>query len=89
MKLGYNKNLRLYLRTQYNSNTGRTPRKGTKKNPRGCTEVGTFTSITLRKENVNKPGHAKENLVPSVRRKSSHRYYPKYKKRDTRLPLEP
>ena len=49
----------------------------------------TFTSITLTKENVNKPGHAKENLVPSVRRKSSHEYYPKYKKRDTRLPLEP
>ena len=30
-----------------------------KKDPRGYTEVGTFTTITHRKENINKPGHAK------------------------------
>ena len=47
MERGYNKNLRLYLRTQYNPN------------PRGYTKVGTSTTITHRKENINKPGHGK------------------------------
>ena len=59
MKLGYNKNLRLYLRTQYNPNTGRKLGKYKEKNPTGYMEVGTFTTITHRKENINKPGHAK------------------------------
>ena len=59
MELGYNKNLRLYLRTQCNPNTGRKLGKGKKKNPRGYTEVGTFTTIINRKENINKPGHTK------------------------------
>ena len=59
MKLGYNKNLMLYLRTQYNSNTRRKLGKGKEKNTRGYTEVRIFTTITDRKENINKPGHAK------------------------------
>ena len=59
MERGYNKNLRLYLRTQYNPNTGRKLGKGKKENPRGYTKVGTSTTITHRKENINKPGHAK------------------------------
>ena len=59
MELGYNKNFRLYLRTQYNPNTGRKLGKGKKKNPRGYAEVGTFTTITHMKENNNKSGHSK------------------------------
>ena len=59
MEHGYSKNLRLYLRTEYNPNTGRKMRKGKKKNPGGYTEVGTFTTISHRKENIDKPGHAK------------------------------
>ena len=50
MELGYNKNLRLYLRTQYNPNTGIKLGKGKKKNLRAYTEVGTFTTITLGKK---------------------------------------
>ena len=59
MELGYNKNLRLYLRTQCNPNTGRKLGKSKKKNLRGYTEVGTFTTITNRKENINKARHDK------------------------------
>ena len=33
--------------------------KGKKKNPRGFTEMGKFTTITYRKENFNKSRHAK------------------------------
>ena len=50
MELGYNKNLRLYLRTQYNPNTGIKLGKGKKKSLRAYTEVGTFTTITLGKK---------------------------------------
>ena len=71
MELGYNKNLRLYLRTQYNPNTGKELRKGQKKNLRGYTEVGTFTTITHKKENIIKTNHAKQNLVLSARGKTT------------------
>ena len=59
MKLGYNKNFRFYLRTQYNPNTERKLGKGKKKNPRGYTQVGRFTTLTHRNKNINKPGHDK------------------------------
>ena len=59
MEHGYSKNLRLYLGTEYNPNTGRKLGKDNKKNQRGYTEVGTFTTISHRKENIDKPGHAK------------------------------
>ena len=59
MELGCNKNLRLYLLTQYSPNTGRKLGKGKKKTPRRHTKVGTFTTITHRTKNINKPGHAK------------------------------
>ena len=70
------------------SKHGRKLGKSEKKDLRGYTEVGTFTTITNRKVNINKPDHAKQNLVPSVRGKTTHGYCPKYKKRHTRLPLE-
>ena len=59
MKPGYNKDFRLYLRTQYNPKTGRKLGKGKKKNPGGFTQVGTFTTLTHTNKNINKPGHAK------------------------------
>ena len=59
MEFGCNKNLRLYLRTQYNPNTGTKLVKGKKKNPREYTKVGIFTTITHRKENINKQRRAK------------------------------
>ena len=58
MEFGYNKNLRLYLRTQCNPNTGRKLGKCKKKYLREYTEVEIFTTITHRKENIDKPGHA-------------------------------
>ena len=59
-----------------------------KKNPRGYTELGTFTTLTHRKENINKSGQAMEYLVPIVSGKPTNGYYPKHKKTHTRLPLE-
>ena len=55
MELGYNKNLTLYLRKQYHPNTGTKLGKSKKRMQK---EVGTFTAISHRKENINKPGHA-------------------------------
>ena len=74
--------------TQYNLNTERKLGKDQKKNPRRYAEVGTFTTITHRKGNINKPGQAKKNLVPSVRGKTTRKHYPKHKKRHARLPLK-
>ena len=59
MKVRYNKNLKLYLRTQYQLNSGTKLGKSKKKNPKGCTEGGKFTTTTQRKENINKQGYAK------------------------------
>ena len=59
MKFGYNYNLKLYLRIQYQLNTGTKLGKSKKKNPKGYTKVGKFTTTTQRKENINKPDHAK------------------------------
>ena len=47
MELGYNKYT--ILRTLYNPKTGTKLEKGKKKNPRGYTKEGTFTTITDRK----------------------------------------
>ena len=47
------------IRLGSNKNTGTKLGKDKKKNPRRSTEVGTFTTITHRKENMNKPGLAK------------------------------
>ena len=46
----------------YGHNTnkyGNKTEKKQEKNPKGYTEVGTFTIITHRKESINKPNHAK------------------------------
>ena len=52
MEFGYNKNLTLYLRTQYQPNMETKLGKSKKNNPRGYTEVETFTTITHRKNQV-------------------------------------
>ena len=44
---------------QYQLNTGTKLGKSKKKNPKGYTKVGKFTTTTQRKENINKPDHAK------------------------------
>ena len=59
MKVRYNKTLKLYLHTQYQLNSGTKLRKSKKKNPKGCTEGGKFTTNTQREENINKQIHAK------------------------------
>ena len=59
MELGYNKNLRSYLRTQYHPNTGTKLGKSKKRNTRGYVEVGASITITQKKKNINKPGYTK------------------------------
>ena len=62
MEFGFNKNLRLYLRTQHHRNTRTKLGKGKEKNPRG------FTTITHRKENFNKPGHPPAEILQNIRK---------------------
>ena len=56
---GMTARLEPYYYYYYYYNTETKLGKDKKKNLRGYTEVETFTTITHRKENINKPGRAK------------------------------